>query len=49
MTSERWQQLKQIFQSALERTPAERSAFLNQVCAGGEALRISSAWEYDLS
>ena len=39
MTPERWQQLKQIFQSALERNPAERSSFLNQACAGDPALR----------
>src|SRR5688572_27902551 len=39
MTPERWQQLKQIFQSALERKPAERSAFLNEACAGDEELR----------
>ena len=39
MTPERWQQLKQLFQSALERSPAERSAFLAQACAGDEALR----------
>src|SRR5688572_28334450 len=39
MTPERWQQLKQIFQSALERNPAERSAFLKQACAGDPALR----------
>src|SRR5687768_11859524 len=39
MTPERWQQLKQIFQSVLERKPAERSAFLNEACAGDPALR----------
>ncbi|MGH9968891.1 MAG: protein kinase domain-containing protein [Pyrinomonadaceae bacterium] len=39
MTPERWLQLKQIFQSALERNPAERSAFLSQACAGDPALR----------
>jgi eukaryotic-like serine/threonine-protein kinase len=39
MTPERWLQLKQIFQSALERPPAERSAFLSQACAGDPALR----------
>jgi Tol biopolymer transport system component len=39
MTPERWQQLKQIFQSALERNPAERSAFLTQACADDAALR----------
>src|SRR6476469_7337487 len=39
MTPERWQQLKQLFQSALERNPAERSAFLSQACADDEVLR----------
>jgi len=39
MTPDRWQQLKQIFQSALERNPAERSAFLSQACADDPALR----------
>jgi Tol biopolymer transport system component/serine/threonine protein kinase len=39
MTPQRWLQLKQIFQSALERNPAERSAFLRQACAGDPALR----------
>src|SRR5215216_4869183 len=39
MTPERWLQLKQIFQSALERNPAERSAFLSRACAGDAALR----------
>src|SRR5215213_1723383 len=39
MTPERWQQLKQLFQSALERDPAERSAFLDQACDGDVALR----------
>src|SRR5881396_206479 len=39
MTPERWQQLKQIFQSALERNPAERSAFLSRACQDNHALR----------
>src|SRR5215471_4451856 len=39
MTPERWQQVKQIFQSALERSPAERAAFVAQACAGDPALR----------
>lgn len=39
MTPERWQQLKQIFQSALERNPAERPAFLSRACADDPALR----------
>ena len=39
MTPDRWQQLKQIFQSALERNPAERSAFLAQACGDDKILR----------
>jgi len=39
MTPERWQQLKQIFQSALERKPADRSAFLAQACGDDVVLR----------
>ena len=39
MTPERWQQVKQIFQSAIERSPAERSAFVAHACAGDPALR----------
>jgi hypothetical protein len=37
MTPERWQ--LQIFQSAPERNPAERSALLDQACAGDVELR----------
>ncbi len=39
MTPERWQKVKEIFQSALERAPGERSAFLSDACGGDEALR----------
>jgi hypothetical protein len=39
MTAERWQQVKEIFQSALDRAPGERSAFLTSACGGDEALR----------
>jgi len=39
MKPERWQQLKQIFQAALERNPAERSAFLHQACGDDAELR----------
>lgn len=38
MTSERWQRVKEIFQSGLERAPAERSVFLASACGGDEAL-----------
>ncbi|HEX7331641.1 MAG TPA: protein kinase [Pyrinomonadaceae bacterium] len=39
MTPERWQQIDQLFHSALERTPCERAAFLAQACKGDESLR----------
>lgn len=39
MTTNRWQQIKEIFHSALEREPEERSAFLDKTCAGDESLR----------
>jgi serine/threonine protein kinase len=39
MKPERWQQLDKLFQSALEREPEQRAAFLDGACAGDEALR----------
>ena len=39
MTPERWQQVKELFESALERAPDERLAFLEQACDGDESLR----------
>lgn len=39
MKPERWQQLDQLFHSALERAPAERGAFLDEACAGDHSLR----------
>src|SRR6185503_12652462 len=39
MTPERWQQIKALLESALERDPLERDAFLNDACAGDTALR----------
>ena len=39
MKSERWQQLDQLFHSALEREPAQRGAFLEKACAGDKSLR----------
>jgi eukaryotic-like serine/threonine-protein kinase len=35
----RWQQVDQLFHSALEREPSERSAFLAEACAGDRVLR----------
>jgi Tol biopolymer transport system component/predicted Ser/Thr protein kinase len=39
MTPERWKKAKEIFQSAIQRAPDERSAFLDSVSGGDEALR----------
>ena len=39
MKPEDWQQLDKLFHSALERGPAARAAFLDEACAGDEALR----------
>jgi len=39
MTPERWQQVKEIFHSALRQEPKERSAFLADACGGDESLR----------
>jgi eukaryotic-like serine/threonine-protein kinase len=39
MNPERWKQIDQLFQAALEREPNQRIAFLKQACMGDEALR----------
>jgi len=39
MKPERWKQIDQLLEAALDRPPGERAAFLNQACAGDEALR----------
>src|SRR5215510_13908435 len=39
MTPERWQRVKQLYHTALERDANEREAFLAEVCAGDESLR----------
>ena len=38
MDSDRWKQVDNLLQLALERPPEERDAFLRQACAGDEAL-----------
>ncbi len=38
MDSERWKQVEALLQSVLDRTPAERNAFLRNACAGDAAL-----------
>ena len=39
MKPERWQQVNDLFQSAAERAPEERAAFLEEACHGDEDLR----------
>lgn len=39
MTPQHWQQVKQVFQSALERPPDRRVAFLDEACASDPSLR----------
>lgn len=39
MTPERWAQIRQIFDGALERKQQDREAYLRAVCAGDEQLR----------
>jgi eukaryotic-like serine/threonine-protein kinase len=39
MEPERWEQIERLYHAALERTLAERAAYLDQACAGDEELR----------
>jgi len=38
MKAERWKQVNDLFQSAVERAPEERAAFLDEACRGDESL-----------
>jgi serine/threonine protein kinase/Tol biopolymer transport system component len=40
LTPERWQQIKGIFEAAVELDPSEQDAFLEHACSGDEALRL---------
>jgi Tol biopolymer transport system component len=39
ITAERWQRIKEVFNSALECEPGQRPAFLSRACAADDALR----------
>jgi serine/threonine-protein kinase len=39
MTSDRWQQIEQLYHAALEREGNQRFAFVQEACAGDDALR----------
>jgi serine/threonine protein kinase len=38
MKPERWQQIEQLYDAALEREEGQRAAYLQQVCAGDSSL-----------
>lgn len=42
MTPERWQQIEEVLQDALDRAPGERAAFLREVCAGDDELQTEA-------
>ena len=42
MRAERWRQIDEIFQAAIDRDPAERGAFLDKACASDPSLRTRS-------
>ena len=39
ITADRWHRVKELFQSALQREPSQRTAFLDQACAGDDELQ----------
>jgi len=39
MTPERWQEVKKVLAGALERTPVERSVYLDQACTDPDVRR----------
>src|SRR5258707_12024266 len=42
MTPERWQQVEEVLQAALDRAPPERAAFLERVCRGDRELQAEA-------
>src|SRR5215510_3257744 len=43
-TTDKWQQVQELFHAALERDAAERSIFLDQACGDDESLRREVGW-----
>jgi eukaryotic-like serine/threonine-protein kinase len=39
MTQDRWRQIEQLYHSVLKREPGQRTAFLDEACAGDDQLR----------
>jgi serine/threonine-protein kinase len=50
MTSERWEQVKRIYDSALKREASQRAAYLDQACAHDAAVRqeVESLLDYEI-
>ena len=48
MDAQRWQKIKQLYQSTLDKEEADRAVFLNQACAGDKDLQkeIQSLLQY---
>ena len=44
MKPERWQQLDQLFHSAMERESSERTAFLDEACGAPKQINIVLNW-----
>jgi len=43
MTPERWQKVEEVLQATLDRSPADRVSYLDEVCAGDHELRTEAA------
>src|SRR5882762_1228924 len=43
MTPERWQQVEEVLQAALDCAPEERAAFFDQACAGDAELQTEAS------
>jgi serine/threonine protein kinase len=43
MTPERWQQIEEVLQAALDRAPGQRAAYLKEVCAGDQDLQTETS------
>jgi serine/threonine protein kinase len=43
MTPERWQQIEEVLQAALDRAPEQRFAYLQEVCAGDDSLQTEAS------
>jgi len=39
MTNEQWEQVKEVFDAALQHRPDERAQFLDEVCGADETMR----------